>query len=185
MTGSVTLFLGSMKSNKSSALMDIIDKAKYRKKKCILIRPQADTREFVSRKGDEEVEILITDKLTNEGIPSKLQNYDIICIDEGQFISDLNYVHFLALKNIEIYIAALNGDAEMKPWTAISETLPFVDKIKRFSGICEDCGTNTSTFSFYTAIKTEQIVIGNGEYKIYCRECWQKHYNEKMGIATK
>jgi len=171
--GSITLFLGSMKSSKTSKLFEVLDQAKYRKNvKSCLVRPELDTREFISRYGKIlDNEILLCKFLLE--IEKELQKYDVICIDEGQFIFDLGPVsNKLALLGKEIYIAALNGDSDMNPWNSISNLLPFVDKIERFSGICENCGQKKATFSFHEGKKQSQTEIGDFKYKIYCRKCW-------------
>jgi len=185
MKGYVTLYLGSMRSSKTSKLFDVIDQANYRKLRHCLVRPTIDTRDFISRYKDIDTDIILCDKLTDEGLPTKLKKYDIICIDEGQFIEHLFYVHNLALLGKEVYIAALNGDTEMRPWDNISNILPLVDYIERLSGVCEECGSNKSTFSYYTEIKTEQIIVGDGKYMALCRDCYNTFYREKMGIIAK
>jgi thymidine kinase len=176
MSGSITLYLGSMKSFKTSELFKVLDNSKYRKVKSCLVRPKIDNRKFVSRYEDKlsiNDNIIITN--TIESISKNLLEYDVICIDEGQFIPDIGPMsHQLALSGKEIYIAALNGDAEMRSWESISELLPFVDNIKRFSGICDECKKKTTTFSYFTQRKSHQIEIGDGSYKILCRDCHNK-----------
>lgn len=179
----ICLYLGSMKSNKSDKLFDIIDKAVFRKKKCCFVRPAVDSRQFLSRTNKNiqlQYDIKVTDDLAK--IFDTLLEYDIICIDEAQFFNDkLGFVcHNLALQNKEIYITALNGTSEMEAWTTVNYLIPYVDKIERLSGVCEECGSNESTFTFYKETKTNQIAVGDEEYSILCRKCYEKLSIEKM-----
>jgi thymidine kinase len=173
----INLYLGSMKSSKTSKLFEILDQAKFRKdiKKRCLVRPSIDNRMFITRgiKTSGEYDELSCKNLLE--IKDKLKNYNLICIDEGQFIEDLGVIcNELSLRDIEIYIAALNGDSDMKPWNAISNLIPFVDSIERVSGICENCGKKGATFSSYNGKKENQTEIGDKKYSIYCRKCWNK-----------
>ena len=188
MIGFITLYTGSMKSGKTSKLFEVLDKAKYRKgiKSC-LVRPIIDDREFIGRqyKSGEGYQVFTCRFLLE--IKEVLKEYDIICIDEGQFLLDLGPMsNELALMGKEVYIAALNGDSEMKPWDSVSNLLPFVDYIEKFSGVCEECGkARRITFSFFTKKKTDQTIIGDGEYKIYCRECYKKLSDIKNDSSSK
>ena len=180
MIGSITAFLGSMKSGKSGLLYQQIDKARYRKSSICLVKPKIDTRDFTAR-----IEVYGTNVDTyycNElmEIYHTIIKYDIICIDEGQFIPDIGICcDQLALRDKEIYISALNGTAEMEPWESISKLLPYCDNIIRCSAVCEECGkAHKATFSWYPEFK-EKVVIGDVVYKVLCRDCWHKLNKEK------
>jgi thymidine kinase len=174
--GFIHLILGSMKSGKSSALYEQIDRAQYRKKKVCLLRPKADTREFVSRVKNLKVDTYSCDSINELYDTVNIDRYDIICIDEGQFIDGLGLdCNTLANNGKEVYIAALNGDSDLKPWKNISELLPFCDQIIRLSAICNDCGSSyDATFSYFDGVKNGQIVIGDNQYLALCRSCISK-----------
>jgi len=180
--GTITCFLGSMKSSKTSELLKVLDQSKFRSdvQYACLIRPQLDTRDFVSRtvKTDNSYDVLTCSRFLME-IYSQLSKYSLICIDEGHFLLDLGPVaNRLALQDKEVYIAALNGDSDMRPWDSISNLIPYCDYIERTSGVCECCGKNKPTFTFYKGVKDGQIVIGDTSYNIYCKSCWEKNAKE-------
>jgi thymidine kinase len=86
-TGKITLILGSMMSSKSSVLLEYIDRAQYANKKSCLVRPKTDTRKYISRKGlnpKDKTWIYQLDTLHE----ITFDNFDLICIDEGQFIDE-------------------------------------------------------------------------------------------------
>jgi len=171
MSGKIVLFLGSMRSSKTDRLLKVIDQAKYRNKKAILIRHSIDDRNFLVRNGDvHEAEIKLS-KLTK---CLKL-HADIFCIDEGHFFSDLAPIcQRLANNGKEVYITGLNGDSDMKEWQPISEIIPYADKIYRLSGVCEECHCDDATFTAYSGVKLHQTEVGDGKYRVLCRKC----YNE-------
>jgi thymidine kinase len=173
MTGKFSLVLGSMKSGKSSFLIDKADRAKYRHKKVCIVRPSTDTREFISRTKNINVDIIQYPIPTGKTFDI-LSQYDIILFDECQFVKDLGILgHGLALDGKEVWAAGLNGDSDMHSWPEISEAIPYADNIKRISGVCENCGNDESTFSWYDG-KKDKIEIGDGKYRALCRSCWEK-----------
>jgi len=182
--GFIKIFLGSMKSSKTSKLYEIIDQAKYRKKRVCLVRSSIDTREFVARFKDEDVDTIICKTMIEDGLLTKLRFYDIICIDEGQFIKGMEPIcHLLALEGKEVYIAALSADCDMKPWDNMTVIIGMADYIEKLHGACEICGSNVSTFTWFTGDKTEQIHIGDGEYQALCRKCWDAAWKKKNTIS--
>jgi thymidine kinase len=174
--GKVIAFLGSMKASKSSALFEQIDRAKYRKKSVCLVRPINDTRLFVSRKELTDVDTFVCNKLSE----INLNAYDIVCVDEGQFIQDIGQdSNLLANNGKEVYIAALNGDSDMKPWDNISSLIPYCDNIFRQSAVCDDCGDEyKATFSYFVGKKDSQITIGDNQYLALCRDCWTTRHQQ-------
>lgn len=189
----IELIIGGMKSGKSGELFSRMDKLSYSKREgnapgICLIRPKVDTRDFTARSPIEE-------KLRNANIFAdhtfekhlsdyfnEIAQYDVICIDEGQFFDDLDTVSFkLSLMGKDVYIAALQGDRNMLPWKSVSDTIPVTDKITQVQAICEFCGDpKKSTFTFYDGPFSEsQIVIGDGEFHPACAACWQEHTERK------
>jgi thymidine kinase len=165
-----------MMSSKSSRLLSYIERAYYARKKVCLIRPKIDTRDYFVR-NETQWPVVDTYQIENfSDIISKKLDYDTICVDEGQFFDNIGIEsHRLALMGKNVYIAAMNGDSDMKPWKNISELLPFVDEIEKINAVCCECGEdNLGTFSFYKGTKTGQVVIGdeNSNYEALCRKCW-------------
>jgi thymidine kinase len=176
MNGEFRLILGSMKSGKSSVLINDIDQYKYADKKSVLIRPVSDTRNILSRKGEAvDADIIKCSNLND--VWDDLQKYDVICIDEGQFIKDLGYnCNRLANEGKIVIVAALAGSSELTAWPEISEALPYADYIEKVDAVCEKCKDNTKpTFTFFCGSKKPgEVIIGDSQYKALCRDCWKK-----------
>jgi thymidine kinase len=177
------IILGSMKSGKSRALFDRMDKAEYSKRKghkprICLVRPQVDSREFVSRAQEAvKYDLLVVESNLYSRFRDLSRLYDLICIDEGQFFSDLGRISFsLSQTGIDVVAACLQGDRNLKPWKSVSEAIPYADKIVQVQAVCEFCGDpSKSTFTFYDGpFSEDQIVIGDGEFHAACADCWME-----------
>jgi len=189
----IEIILGSMKSGKSGALLDRLDRATYAKRgqkrpKACLVRPATDTREFVTRKGlEKKYDLFVFEgRLTHH--TEELRDYDVICIDEGQFFPDLGFAlfYFSAFKGKTVHVSCLQGDRNMLPWDAVSKAIPVADKITQVQAVCEFCGDDKkSTFTFYDGpSSSEQVVIGDGEYHAACAECWVEQSKKKEGCIS-
>jgi thymidine kinase len=185
--GSFNLILGSMKSGKSSILLEELNRRKFAKKKCVVIRPKIDNREFLTR---DPLALSRYNVLTCESLRdiwNEIFEYDVICIDEGQFIKFLGQdCNALANSGKTIIVAALAGSSEKTAWQEISMAIPYADNIKKINAVCDRCFDDSKpTFTFFTGIKEPGgIVIGDGEYRAYCRECWEIANKEKINLKV-
>jgi thymidine kinase len=176
--GKVTCIFGSMMSGKSTMLLSYVERALYANKKPVIVRPRTDSRDYVSRKKQKPgCPILsIDDRLLELG--NELDEYDTIYVDEGQFVNKIGPdSNSLALSGKHVVIASLLGDSDMKPWTNVSELLPYVDEIIKVNAVCCYCGSDErATFTFYEGMKSQQVVIGDetDHYRAACRNCWHK-----------
>jgi thymidine kinase len=77
-----------------------------------------------------------------------VRNYDVICIDEGQFVDDLQEVcsELADVYNKQIVIAALNGDFNRKIFKSIANIIPHCETITKLDAICHIC-KNEANFS--------------------------------------
>ena len=99
-----------------------------------------------------------------------------VLIDEGQFFSDLavGCVYYLSL-GIDVYVAALNGTSERKPWQSVSRLIPHVDKITHLSATrCSICRKRRAPFTAVAegCVKSTEVEIGGADkYIPVCRYC--------------
>ena len=167
--GRVTLLLGSMFSGKSSELLKIIERTNYQKVSACLIRPNLDTRNFIARNANHNSKFTVIE--TNQINISDVMEFDVVFIDEGHFITDLGVTcHKIALLGKTVYVAALPGDSDFRPWDEVSRLLPYIDRVRKIDAVCVECGYG-STFTFTDAKKNGQVLIGDKAYKALCRRC--------------
>ena len=169
--GKLTLILGPMFSGKSSMLLSEIDKATIAKIPCCIVKPKTDTRKyFTHSKLNSSCDIYNVERL--EDIPAA--QYNVICIDEGQFFKTLRYSINWANEGKRVFISALNGDRHQKEWAATQEMIPLADEIIFVKAVCSKCGSYEASFSYkLNDTSTSQIDIGGSDesFIALCREC--------------
>lgn len=172
----IKLIIGPMFSGKTSELLRLLVRAKIAGKKVILLRPETDTREFLTHdgKGTE-----IEERFVNIIQFKDYLEYDVIGVDEGQFIQNLSYqVNLLSDVGKEIIISGLNGTSERTTFESIQNLIPQAEEIIKLNAICSSCGSEYGSFTFYKpGKKVEEVIIGGTDcYTALCRDCWNKSY---------
>jgi thymidine kinase len=166
---SIFLILGPMKSSKSTEMFRRIERYKYAGKKCLILRPEKDNREFLTRSKlevDKDVDIRYIPNLSSF---DKIGIFpDVIGIDEVEFFEDVEYLNKWANKGIEIIACGLNAKADQTPWPSIQKLIPIIDDIYFVKAVCK-CGKDAS-FT-YANFDVSNIVIGDKEYEPLCRGC--------------
>lgn len=91
-----------------------------------------------------------------------------VFIDEGQFFENIaKAADFLAQMGKAVYIAALNGTYECKPWASMIDLLPLCTKIIMHTARCSKCQA-PAIFSKRLTQSTELIEVGS-HYQPRCR----------------
>lgn len=104
------------------------------------------------------------------------EHYTDVLIDEGQFFDTtgktelFDFCVILLRNGVSIYIAALNGDYEAKPWEAMSYIFPLATQINVFSARCDDCGAPAS-FTHRVSDNKNKIGI-HDTYNSLCGTHW-------------
>jgi thymidine kinase len=176
---SLELIIGPMFSGKSTELIRKIRLAKIIDKKVIVIKPIIDIRyknnKIVSHSFEsEECESI---QLLAE-MDQKINNYDLIVVDEGQFFPDLKeYV----LKWVDVYkkdviVGGLDGGHKRNKIGDILELIPYSDSCVKIKSLCKKCNDGThAIFTHRMNDNQDQVQIGGAEsYIPLCR----KHYLE-------
>jgi|GEM_PF-3439945 len=173
-TGKITLLLGPMFSGKSSLLLNEIDKATIAKIPCCIVRPKKDTREFFTHSKWEYRSFDSYNVANLKDVPAA--QYDVICIDEGQFFESLVYSLEWVKMGKRVFISALNGDRHQTEWKATQEMIPLVDDIIFLKAVCSKCGSYDAAFSYKVNDNSAaQVDIGGSEesFIALCRDCLQ------------
>src|SRR5690606_30230895 len=78
---------------------------------------------------------------------SKIEEFDNIFIDEGQFFNDLTQaIKYLKLKNKNIYISYLNLDYQLKPFSNV-DVLCHADNLIVLTSVCYKCKISISNYT--------------------------------------
>jgi len=176
---SLELIIGPMFSGKSTELIRKIRLAKIIDKKVIVIKPIIDNRyknnKIVSHSFEsEECESI---QLLAE-MDQKINNYDLIVVDEGQFFSDLKeYVlKWVDVNKKDVIVGGLDGGHKRNKIGDILELIPYSDSCVKIKSLCKKCNDGThAIFTHRMNDNQDQVEIGGAEtYIPLCR----KHYLE-------
>lgn len=165
----LTLILGPMFSGKTSYL---ITKFKTEQNQKILsIKYSSDNRYNSDKICSHDHLSIPAIKINDINLINNLTNYDIVLIDEGQFFKNLDkWIRNINFKG-KIYISALNGDYNQKPFGDIPFLISKADEIIFLHGKCQFCHC-CSSFSKRIVPSLKQVEIGGTDkYVPVCGEC--------------
>lgn len=184
------VYFGSMFSEKSGDMLKrALEASLYQGKKVLFLKPSIDDRfgedVIQSRTGlkvqaynipCELAQVLDDFKETGMISGRKINDYDIIVIDEGQFFSKeiVPLVRAILAMDKDVMIAALNLDYRGEPIGSVGELILNADQVIHKTAYCSVCG-QPALFSqrlvngepFFE--KGHSIFIGNSEYEPRCR----------------
>ncbi len=192
------LIIGPMYAGKTSKLIDIYKQCQFCNIPVVVINHSLDTRydnTLLSTHDKIMIPCIKTNKLIdiydfkntdtnksqkninndNYGLKIKIDEADVVLINEGQFFEDLcECVEHMLKQGKKIYIAGLDGDFERKKFGKIIDLIPLCDKIIKLTSLCSMCKNGTlGIFSKRLSNEKEQTVIGSDNYIPVCRKCYE------------
>ncbi len=177
----ITLIIGPMFSEKTTELIRLLNREKFAKKKVVLVRPETDTRDYLTHSGlNPDIKQVYVNELSDL---ADRTDYDVIGIDEGQFFKRISHdANFLANNGKLVIISALNGTSEQQPFESIQDLIPLSEVIIKQNAVCMECGSQYATFSYFkSGIKKDKIRAGGKtDYEALCRKC----YFTKTGVLN-
>lgn len=176
MSGKLEMIIGPMFSGKTTELINKIREFKENNKKLLILKSKIDDRytldKIVSHSFEMEDCVIIA-KL--EEIEDNIINqYEIVIIDEAQFIPDLKKMITRWVDNYPIHfiIAGLDGDYQRNPIGDILSLISHADIIHKYTSKCNLCKNDTSAlFTFRMINLSDTILVGGREsYMPLCRD---------------
>lgn len=171
-SGSLTIIIGPMFSGKTTELLRLINRAKRASKKCMVIKYIKDVRY-----GDEVVTHDLVEHQAGykcndlKTLNDKIADYDVIAIDEGSFIKNIELANSWADKGKKVYISALDADYKRNPFEEITRLTAKAEVVIKLTAICK-CG-NEASFTKRKTLEEEIEVIGGSDiYAAVCRKCY-------------
>lgn len=164
------LILGPMRSGKSMLVLREAEKLHYACKNYVIVRPENDTRDFISRSFKPEINLSI--QRYYNGI---LNDYDYLIFDEIH-LYPLNVIEEIKKSRKNIICAGIQngvqaGRIQMLP--NIIELFAYCDEVIKLQAVCESCGSFNGNFNIPRNGKVE---IGDN-YDIVCKDCISKFRN--------
>lgn len=163
--GLIRLYIGSMFSGKTSALLEAYTRHSIGKRKCLLVKHNSDTRydekNVVSHNGRNISSSVSCDYLYE--IDNIVNNYQVVCIDEIQFFEDAPiFCDKWANQGIIVEASGLSGTYTRSDFPVISQLIPLAEEVYKKSAVCRETGRDAQ-FTFRTSSDTETIVIGGDD----------------------
>lgn len=159
--------------------------ALYALKKCLILKPDVDTRSsgddivFTHEKGNISTTGLGVDTVTMPSDSCSLpiyirKKYNIFGIDEGQFFTNLDdIVRGLMSANppVKVVVAALNGKRNMSHWESVAKTFPYFNEIEFVKSVCGECKDWNASTTKMIVEEEEGFIGGADKYIALCPKC--------------
>lgn len=177
-TGYLEIFIGPMYSGKTSKLLEIYKQYKFCNVPIEVINYSEDTRyhdTMLSSHDEIMIPCIQTLKMSDVMNEERIQNAQVILINEGQFFEDLVPVvlELVQLKK-KVYVSGLDSDFERKKFGTLLDLIPMCDKVTKIHSLCSLCKDGTAgIFSLRLTQEKEQKVIGSDCYIPVCRYCYE------------
>lgn len=186
----LTVIFGTMKSGKTSALINYINSTKVAKRQFQVFYPQKDNRfgggTINSRTGASWEAIPVETPLDILGY-IVARNLHSVFVDEVQFLDDnmVKVVSYCIEHNIKIFVSGLLADVNGEIFSTVAKLIPYASKIVQIDGVCQLCGEPSSMVIRRVegkVDKTNEIIIegtqSNVEYFAVCPKCFIKSMKE-------
>lgn len=181
--GKIFLRRGPMFSEKSTWLMLAAFRSIRRGKRVAFLRTKVDTRD-ASTNGisTHNGQLLPSDRvqyITVEGDPDvealKANEWDVALIEEAQFwgIALRDFCLRLSAGGVDVYVAGLSGDLNMKPWPTVDAIAAIADVKEDVTAECKICEA-PAPFTICTSVFTGNVHPGADDYHALCGDCREK-----------
>ena len=177
-SGSIEVICGSMFSGKTEELLRRLKRANFAKLKTEIFKPIVDTR-YDNTKVVSHNENFINSTVVRDSseILEKIDDTDVVGIDEAQFFTDDLSITCNTLANlgIRVIVSGLDMDFQGKPFGYMPKLLAISEHITKMHAICLECGS-IANHSFRTSKNKDLVSLGEkNNYKPLCRKCFNKN----------
>jgi thymidine kinase len=182
----LTVITGPMFAGKTSSLISRCTSHIIAGDKVIAFKPAKDNRydeKYIVSHNLDKFNCVVIQKAGDmwEHLKDDKPRYDIIAIDEVQFLDANSIVDFVTIMQNtlvkRIIVAGLAQDARGHPFGAMPELLSMADEIVHLKAVCSSCkgiGAATRTYMKDKGRINEQVVVGGAEkYEARCFTCWR------------
>ena len=182
--GWIEVICGSMFSGKTEELIRRIKRAKIANQKIKVFKPVIDSRSknFIESHDESKLECIEV-KSSNE-ILKKIDNCDVVAIDEAQFFDDLivPVCNKIANNGVRVIIAGLDMDYLGNPFGPMPNLMAISEYVTKVHAVCKQSG-NIANYSFRKNNKKDIVVIGEKDkYEPLSRSVFYKKMNKNKKI---
>ena len=182
--GWIEVICGSMFSGKTEQLIRRIKRAKIANQKIKVFKPVIDSRSknFIESHDESKLECIEV-KSSNE-ILKKIDNCDVVAIDEAQFFDDLivPVCNKIANNGVRVIIAGLDMDYLGNPFGPMPNLMAISEYVTKVHAVCKKSG-NIANYSYRKNNKKDIVVIGEKDkYEPLSRSVFYKKMNKNKKI---
>ena len=160
-SGWIEAICGSMFSGKTEELIRRINRAKIANQNIKVFKPIVDSRSknFIESHDESKLECIEV-KSSNE-ILEKVNNCDVVAIDEAQFFDDqiVTVCNKIANSGIRVIIAGLDMDYLGNPFGSMPNLMAVSEYVTKVHAVCKKSG-NIANYSYRKNKKKDIVVIG-------------------------
>jgi thymidine kinase len=189
--GWIEVVCGSMFSGKTEELIRRLRRAQIAKLNVQIFKPGIDTRysetEIVSHNANAIKSIPV--KNSSE-ILDKIENVDVVGIDEAQFFDDgiIDVCNKLANKGIRVIVTGLDMDFLGNPFGPIPKLMAIAEYVTKVHAICMRCG-DLANYSHRLSESKTLVELGEKDkYEPLCRTCFNTEYkiitSQELGVRS-
>ena len=182
--GWIEVICGSMFSGKTEELIRRIKRAKIANQNIKVFKPIIDSRSknFIESHDESKLECIEV-KSSNE-ILKKIDNCDVVAIDEAQFFDDLivPVCNKIANNGVRVIIAGLDMDYLGNPFGPMPNLMAISEYVTKVHAVCKKSG-NIANYSYRKNNKKDIVVIGEKDkYEPLSRSVFYKKMNKNKKI---
>ena len=182
--GWIEVICGSMFSGKTEELIRRIKRAEIANQKIKVFKPVIDSRSknFIESHDESKLECIEV-KSSNE-ILKKVDNCDVVAIDEAQFFDDLivPVCNKIANNGVRVIIAGLDMDYLGNPFGPMPNLMAISEYVTKVHAVCKKSG-NIANYSYRKNNKKDIVVIGEKDkYEPLSRSVFYKKMNKNKKI---
>lgn len=175
-TGWVEVICGCMFSGKTEEMIRRLRRARIAQQTAIVFKPVIDDRYDVTDVvSHSEQRIQSVPVKTARAIEEKSGDYQVIGIDEGQFIEGdlVSVVRRLANKGKRVVVAGLDTDYRGIPFEPMPQLMCEAEFVTKLTAVCHKCGAPAHRTQRIGGGKERVVVGGTERYQARCRSCWE------------
>ena len=175
--GWIEVICGSMFSGKTEELLRRLKRARFANQHVLIFKPQTDVR-YSDKKvvSHDANEIMSTPVENATDILSKVNDADVVAIDEAQFFDDdiIDVCNQLANNGIRVIVAGLDMDFKGNPFGPMPHLMAIAEFVTKVHAICTKTG-NLAHFSHRTSENDDLVLLGERtEYEPLSRAAFNK-----------
>ena len=178
--GWIEVICGSMFSGKTEELIRRIKRAKIANQNIKVFKPIIDSRSKSFIESHDESKLECIEVNSSNEILEKVNNCDVVAIDEAQFFDNqiVSVCNKIANSGIRVIIAGLDMDYLGNPFGPMPNLMAVSEYVTKVHAVCKKSG-NIANYSYRKNKKKDIVVIGEkNKYEPLSRSVFYKKMNK-------